>query len=273
MSGWSQIAWHIQHIHKYIQDKTAGLLDRKMDFPRLEVLRRTHRCTKALSPAMATEQESCASLSEVSWNTMQVLYLTYILSPMLQFPLWDKVSLLPRLALNLNYSSFQVTRIMGYTTRTGLSYQQPKRCNQSSPRKTHLCDKQCLGKQALFYTHLLHIYAQVCVYDHVALCGRQRWGLNDNENFSTWAGLISCRAMDSEAEISLAVASAWYRVEISNPKVSQPLRVIHCEAQLPASCQKFKHISEPFQKHALLSSLNPCASSCKPESPEGWRDP
>lgn len=66
MSGWSQIAWHIQHIQKYIQDKTAGLLDRKMDFPRLEVLRRTHRCTKALSPAMATEQESCASLSEVS---------------------------------------------------------------------------------------------------------------------------------------------------------------------------------------------------------------
>lgn len=230
MSGWSQIAWHIQHIHKYIQDKTAGLLDRKMDFPRLEVLRRTHRCTKALSPAMASEQESCASLSEVSWNTMQVLYHLY---PQ------------PHASVSTLRQSLTVTQTgpelelfflpSNYTTRTGLSYQQPKRCNQSSPRKTHLCDKQCLGKQALFYTHLLHIYAQVCVYDHVALCGRQRWGLNDNENFSTWAGLISCRAMDSEAEISLAVVSAWYRVEISNPKVSQPLRVIHSEAQLPAS--------------------------------------
>lgn len=46
---------------KYSQDKTVRLLDRKLDFPRLEVSRRTPRCTK-LSPVTVTEQESHGSL-------------------------------------------------------------------------------------------------------------------------------------------------------------------------------------------------------------------
>lgn len=31
------------------------------------------------------------------------------------------------------------------------------------------------------------------------------------------------------------------------------LRVIYCEAQLPASCQKFKQINKPFQKTCCLT--------------------
>lgn len=100
--------------------------------------------------------------------------LSYLLSQCFSFPLRQGLTvtqtgleLVIILPSNLDYR-------LNHQGRPVLSYQSPKRCNQNSPRKIHLCDKLCMGEQALFCAHFLYIYAHLCICDHAAPCGRPK---------------------------------------------------------------------------------------------------